>query len=233
MPNKDRERSSMYLQVRRENVLRLKVLASLSQEQFEELKNVFEQKVATVADPRAVADAVQGLQLTSTAEALGVALATFPLLYNFVAEGHKPRTVAASVIEALRTPDTDELSFSRNELAILRRRLEAILGSHDLTLKAKATALFLNRGAFLVGSKILTDVRPVFSLKSADSIEAFTVLHTLVLEISNDDEERSVRLAVDRSDLAELKKAIERAEEKEKATAKWIGTTGVNRVDIA
>lgn len=223
----------MHLHVRPENLKRLKILASLSDAQFDEVLEVLEVKVSTLADGEALRDATSGLKLSSPADVVGIAEAVFPLLFTYVAEGKKPSEVVAAVVAGIREHSTKPDSISGREATVLKGRLSAMLSSRTLGLKAKAAALVVNRGALLVSSKVLTDIRPVFSLQSAAAIDAFTVIHTLVLEVSEDGSEKPIHIALDRSDLDELKKAIERAEIKDKAISKWINTTGVARIDVS
>lgn len=218
----------MHLQVSQENARRLGKLAALTDDQFIELVETLERGVPTVADGEAVHDALLKLKLSSPEDAFEIAQAVFPLLFTFVAEGRKPADVVAGVVSGLRTK-----ADSARSMSTLRKRLAVLLGSKALSLKAKAAALFVNRGAILTGCKVITDVRPVFPVQSVATVEAFTVIHTLVLEISEDGSDRSLHLAIDRTDLAELKRAIERAEAKEKTTIKWIGTTGTTQIDVA
>lgn len=222
----------MHLHVRPENVRRLKKLAALSAPQFAEVLEVLERKVATLANGQALLDATSDLKLSPPADAIDVAEATLPLLFTYVAEGHKPAEVVAAVMSGLRDQGTSAERFNAKDSSVLKGRLSLILGSRTLALKAKAAALVLNRGSILSTARILTDVRPVFALQSASSVEAFTIIHTLVLDVSEGESDRSIHIAVDRSDLAALKKAIERAEKKDATISKWAGATGVVRIEV-
>ena len=218
----------MHLQVRPENVVRLKKLAALTDDQFAEIFDVLETKVSTLVTSESLLEAASGMTLSTPAEAMAIAEATFPLLFTFVADGNKPTDVVSAVLRSLRS----EKSLPPKDMGVLRGRLSAIIGSKVLALKAKGAALSMTRGTLLTGAKIITDVRPVFGAQAASTIDAFTVIHTLVLDVLEDGSQKAIHVAVDRTDLDDLKKAIARAEIKDKAISKWVDPTGVARIQV-
>jgi hypothetical protein len=218
----------MHLHVRAENVARLKRLAALTGDQFAEILDVLENKVSTLAATEALLEAARGMTLSAPAEAMAIAEATFPLLFTYVADGEKPADVVSAVLRSLRS----DKSVAAKDIGVLKGRLAAIVGSKVLALKAKGAALVMTRGNLLTGAKIITDVRPVFGAQAASSIDAFTVIHTLVLDVSENGMQKAIHVAIDRADLDALKKAIDRAEIKDKAISRWIDRTGVTRIRV-
>lgn len=218
----------MHLQVRPENVARLRRLASLTDDQFAEILDVLENKVSTLAASEALLEAAGEMTLSAPVEAVAIAEATFPLLFTFVADGNRPAEVVSAVLRSLRS----DKSVPPKDIRVLKGRLAAIVGSKPLALKAKGAALVMTRGTLLTGAKIITDVRPVFGAQAASSVDAFTVIHTLVLDVLKDGRQKAIHVAIDRTDLDALKKAIDRAETKDKAISKWVDSTGVARIQV-
>lgn len=66
-------------------------------------------------------------------------------------------------------------------------------------------------------SRVLTDVRPVFSSSVSDPPAALVVVHTLRLTYHSDGDMHSFYIALDAADLEDLREQIERAVEKEKS----------------
>ena len=90
----------------------------------------------------------------------------------------------------------------------------------------------LDRGLLLTDVKIVSDLRPVFSMVGADKVEAFTIIHTLVVDCYDRDVSKKFHIALDMSDIEKLKKAVDRAKSKEKALSKFVGAAGIAKIEI-
>ncbi|MGB0428918.1 MAG: hypothetical protein ACPGLV_00495 [Bacteroidia bacterium] len=96
---------------------------------------------------------------------------------------------------------------------------------------AKAQELAVNREKLLRSSKIITDIRPVFTDKESDSFSSAVVLFTLRLEYIEDGEDKISYFALDKSDLNRLKAQIERAEKKEELINDKMSSNSVNLIE--
>lgn len=222
----------MRLKVTADNARRLSVLGSLSPEAFEELLAFFESSLVVVGGKKEFLEGVDTLTACPSETAFDIGEAILPLLYAFVAEGEKPAEVAAAVVDGIRRQQRlNESGLATTNLAQVKKRLLTLLGSETLSLKAKAASLVQERPCVLDEARIISDLRPVFGFKSL-RIQAMTVLHTLVLECYEGTTTKSYHIALDASDLSNLKQAIERAEGKAKELSKLVSSTGITNIEV-
>lgn len=90
----------------------------------------------------------------------------------------------------------------------------------------KALSLITDHDKTFVGSRIFTDVRPVFDGDVDEPMLASLLIHTLKLTIREDGKPRSIYLVADSADLMELRKTIDRALEKAAALSTRINVSG-------
>jgi hypothetical protein len=85
-------------------------------------------------------------------------------------------------------------------------------------------------------AKILTDVRPVFGDGDDTSVTASIIVHTLKLgfHVSGPSAEshRELFVSLDSKDIVELKKVLERAEDKEKSLRTLLEATNTRLIDL-
>jgi hypothetical protein len=123
----------------------------------------------------------------------------------------------SDVIEALRGPTLEVLPSGEREQKF-RSRLTALLSAAPLAVSAKAQVLKREYPNLFHGAKVITDLRPIFGQSTKDSPDGVILDHTLkVVYHEGLGDHKELYLALDSSDLVELKKVIERAEEKEQA----------------
>lgn len=100
-----------------------------------------------------------------------------------------------------------------------RERLNTLLASEPLYFAAKSQGLRSAQNYVLVSSRIISDLRPIFSKNVEESPKAAIVIHKLHIHFSAgmEDEHKDIYLALDSDDLTALKEQIERAEKKQKS----------------
>lgn len=118
------------------------------------------------------------------------------------------------------------------EKKLLKIRLKKILADTNVKLRARAWSLVLERPSVLRSARILTDLRPVFTEKNPAAIEACTVIHTLVMNVQEGTDTKTVHIALDTKDLASLSESINRAERKEKVLNALASRAGVASLQI-
>ena len=95
---------------------------------------------------------------------------------------------------------------------------------------AKARDVMTDHQRLMCEARILTDVRPIFLPEVGGSPTAAVVVHTLKVSFHIGKDLEEFFVAMDHEDLAELKKAVERAEQKEAALLKvWPSSIPVLR----
>jgi hypothetical protein len=101
--------------------------------------------------------------------------------------------------------------------AQLAKRLEGLMQSPSLRLTAKAVDIRTEYEHVFADARILTDIRPVFSDRNADTPAAGVVVDTLKLDYyGTDGNRRSFYVALDEEDLVSIKEQATRALAKSK-----------------
>ena len=155
-----------------------------------------------------------------------------PLLLNDQYVMTSPVEVIRGVVNGLERTATKSLSWTATEKSLLKARLKRILSDSNVRLRARAWTLVLERPCVLLSARILTDLRPVFTSKNPASLEACTVIHTLVMEVREGAEPKTVHIALDTKDLTNLRTDIARAEQKEKILNALASRAGVLSLQI-
>jgi hypothetical protein len=106
----------------------------------------------------------------------------------------------------------------------IRGVLPPLLEINVLRLRAKAVDLQVDHANVLQSTRVLTDVRPVFGVKSTDDIQGMLVFHTLKISYFEDEGAKEIYLVLDDRDLAELKESLERAKHKATGIRKLLNT---------
>ena len=154
-----------------------------------------------------------------------------PLVANEQYSELPPDEVIRGVIEGLSRVDGYS-EWTAVEKKLLKVRLKKILTDTNVKLRSRAWSLVLERPSVLGSARILTDLRPVFTIKSPVAIEACTVIHTLVINVQEGEIAKTVHIALDTKDLASLRDSIGRAEQKEKALNALASRAGVASLQI-
>lgn len=127
---------------------------------------------------------------------------------------NSPAEKAAGIIgQALR----DDHKFDPESSSVLEKRLSSILKSSDsLVIVAKALNVMTEHDRIFLNARIISDIRPIFTT-SLDAPKAAVIIHNLVVTNAQNNEQMETFFALDDSDLKQLKRIIERAEEKSNA----------------
>lgn len=125
------------------------------------------------------------------------------------------------VVEALEDPEYETSPKSLSELYKAFSTLFSVKSTYHITDKARA--LTFQRENLLLNTRVITDIRPIFSDDDDCQIEGEVILHTLKIASQKGYNHDTIYFALDSDDLAELKVQIERAERKESNIRKRIG----------
>jgi hypothetical protein len=140
------------------------------------------------------------------------------------------RIDASELVIAL---DAEPLGITARLVAVLRRRLAALLAIEGVWLSARALDLTGTEPRLLIGARIITDLRPVFDPGEPESSltpTAGMVMHHLVLETFEAGDHSLWTIALDADDLITLRRAIDRAEQKAESLKALMG--GNKMVDV-
>jgi hypothetical protein len=113
-------------------------------------------------------------------------------------------------------------------------RLSALLALDSLnTVALKAKELQGESERTYCGSRVITDLRPVFG-ENIDESPSMIIVHTLKLGFHDDSTpgHRDFYVALDAADIAELKRTLQRAEEKTKKLKAMLDAAKLRSIDL-
>lgn len=114
----------------------------------------------------------------------------------------------------------------------LQNRLSRLLAASDLVALGKAIDVATEHDRVLHGSRVLSDIRPVFdSDVSTDPVGA-VITHTLRVDYFQDGETKTISFALDDYDLAQLRDVVSRAEEKQKTMSRLLERIALTKYDL-
>ncbi|HDR9081972.1 TPA: hypothetical protein QDA98_004603 [Burkholderia vietnamiensis] len=122
--------------------------------------------------------------------------------------------------EVLQEANADE------QMESLRQNLRKLLRVPSFALSSKATALLYENERSFLNARILTEVRPVFSLEE-DEIGAAIITQTLKLEYFAGNEQQELFVALDADDIQGLIDKLQRAQSKQKKLAELLDKASI------
>ena len=137
-------------------------------------------------------------------------------------------------VEELASAVTDDVREKKwlsedKDIEQLRERLRRLIALPVITLTAKATNLTNESSHAFSSARIMTDVRPLFVSRGSHlATSAALIVHTLKLEIRNDDDQYTSMTA---KELRELQTVISRAIRKEEKLREQLKPSAITIVD--
>jgi len=138
--------------------------------------------------------------------------------------------LAAQVLEVMRSSGKDSLAVPEDRRRQFLDSLSHLLGIDSIRLAAKAYGLRHDHERWLCEVKVITDLRPVFA-DVHEKPDRVIVGHTLRLGYHEDGKHKEFYVALNGSDVATLKKALQRAEDKESSLRSLITDSGLKEFD--
>jgi hypothetical protein len=125
--------------------------------------------------------------------------------------------LADEIINLISKGEIKELqSSSKDKLEILKRRITELLKIESVYYSAKAVQILMEHEHVFGSVRILTDCRPVFGKDVDNDLKASVIINMLQIHYHENGEHKEVYFALDEKDLLQLKRVIERAENKVK-----------------
>lgn len=119
------------------------------------------------------------------------------------------------VVNAVKTSDEYAEIFSSTDWIKFREMLETLFAIAPLACLAKAADIVAEHACIFSGSRVLTDIRPVFGADEA-TLSALFISHNLKLAYYDEGEEHELFLALDDDDIEKLIETLQRAQKKAK-----------------
>lgn len=181
-----------------------------------------EQLIGALSSSRSVADheemAAQIVERVPSiqAEDLRTILDTLYSLYYIRNTSEVRETkFLADLIQGIRDSKNSDLEIAAKDVPRLRRRFKKLLSIPAINVISKAVTLERDGEHLYCGAKILSDIRPFFGDDVADRPAAGVVTHTPKLTYHEEGEHKTFFLVLDRLDLENLQKTVERAQAKD------------------
>lgn len=206
----------------------LRELVELEEAAYQELSEALQKATPSIStDELAIAVAPKSLSEDQVQRILAVVMSL-----SLTREYHSLDT--ETVVADVASRASDDLGIT-NPAAVdtLRRRLTSFLDmERPLGVSARALGVLVDHERLFEGSRILTDLRPIFLSGNSDEPVAAVLVHHLKIESHTGDSHREHFFALDARDLRELRKMIDRAIRKEEALISLISGTQITYLPV-
>ena len=201
---------------------------ALEDNQREELISIFE-NLPIGATPQKASNAISQKLDLSENSAIEMSLTLFSIFSAFDRLDFSVEELVGEFIKAIKESKTlKELEISEN----FENQLFRLIDISNLTLTSKAIDLLTERGRILLSTRIISDVRPVFSGKDDLEIVGNLIIHNLKVAYKDNSNLKELFLALDSKDLSELKEQIIRTEKKEEKLRNTILPLDIPIIDL-
>jgi hypothetical protein len=205
-------------------------LADLSEEDFRSLEEAIREAQPTIMPPEFAEFVAPKVTLT-----LEMVKGIIEMLTGLIYVRDSDQLTTSAVIEdaifALHNSQGGSESLKGKD-AILRRRLLALLNlENPLGVITKASQLWVEREPFIRSLRILSDIRPIFGSDAEEGVLAAMIVNTLLIEYTEQNQRRSLSLALDSSDINSLRTALDRAEDKVRALSELLRSASVHLLE--
>lgn len=109
---------------------------------------------------------------------------------------------------------------------------EFLKQSKNFTTSIKATNLAYNRGRIIRNTRIITDIRPIFTTSPKDDLIGSIIVHNLKIEFMENDERKEYYFAIDSTDLKQIELQVRRARNKEDKLKKFISDSRLDLIEL-
>lgn len=125
-----------------------------------------------------------------------------------------------------------ELELADAEQSVLAERLNQLLASTDLQLVAKAVDIVGEQANNFHRSRVITDMRPVFSDAGEEAVDAAVITQTLIINYFDDGgQKRSLFVSLGEDHIRKLQHDLARAELKADAIRRLCASGSVRIID--
>jgi|SRR6185369_3569250 len=206
----------------------LRVLASLSEQQFADLRTALQSIPLEIRHHSIFAEREVKPPGITEADLESIRHAIFPL-----ALGASSIPVSLSeYLDDVIVAASEEEPLSEEQSTLIRERLNESLTIPSLQLVAKAYDVLTEHGSAYAIGRVVSDVRHVFG----DNVEkppiAAVVVHMLNITYSEGASRKTFVVALDNKDIDELSEALERAKKKRETLKSVILSAGIKHIDV-
>ncbi len=204
------------------------LLASLSPETFAEVEAAL-QAMPILINPQDLDAYCTTSTTTKPRELHEIARAGISLAGGRLSTDLDIPQFVAEVVAA--SADWEEFGDKPELQKTLAERVGILLSIDSVSMGAKAAIILHETPRHVIGTRILTDVRPIFGEGEITAPITSLIAHTLRIEYHEGGEIKSFFASLDRADIDKLKAQSDRALAKEVALKSTLGSAGINYTD--
>lgn len=216
----------MAIRIPKEDYDRVATLFAMSQPDLEVLKKALADAPPSIRSSKFVRNVQSRVSLDADVVDHAVRL----LLAVYSLQSQSPLNaaqVAEAICEAAPLTKDERLKVPFVGWELFKTYLTAFMSlERSLGVTSKAAFVAYQYPYHLHEARIMTDARPVFTKDASDGPAAYMVIHSLALEVHEDDKDQRWFVALDSTDLEQLRDAIDRALVKQEALQKSLEKTG-------
>jgi len=218
----------MALEIPKEDRGSITTIQTLSSASMEKLISAIKD-APLISDPQEMAAHVSKRVPSLQPGRLSRVLDTLYTLYHIrELSGVKHARFIEDLMDGIRD---SELRIAPKDLPKLQALLERLMSIDKLNTIAKAARLQRDGERLYCNSKILSDIRPVFSSDPAARPLGAVLTHTLKIGYHEGADHEEFHVVLDASDLAALSDVIRRAQAKDNSLRELLKTTGLPSLD--
>ncbi len=202
------------------------LLVGLSEQQMSSLKRALEKSAPTLDLSQLIKQIAPEVGLPE--EQVRKIVPVLTSLYSAKAElGLSPEDFGRKLFDAFSKTGNSALE-TPERAETFRKDIEALLSlDRSLGVTARAAAVMVEQPHVWQTSRILTDLRPVFSQGAGEPPTAFLLIHNLRITYREAGRTQEFFVALDDNDLRGLQAVIQRAVEKEASLRTLVSKTGI------
>lgn len=205
-------------------------LASMEDGAVRELNEVIGKNLETLMSPDEAVTVSRTFKTLPAATAFEMLNAIVPYIFGRVSNAIDASAEVGDLMRAVGGKKGDA-KWTKAEDKRLKANLTLLLEDPRTRLKAKSMRLLTTHEKQLDECEVLSDIRPVFSADGKLAAEAAVICHTLRISYI-DHEARDFFVALNLKDLKAVKRAIDRAIEKDQLLAQLISKIGIEYVCV-
>ena len=212
----------------------LSKVATLTEEQFQELYTGLENIPLRILQPRIYDDSGIELKTLSRDAVDSISNALFPLFGGRASSSVSPTTYANNLAEALKDESHDDIEWLRSDKTFSRfkERLIRLLSIDRVELIAKTYDLLTAHARTFIKARIISDIRPVFGESTETTPQTAIITHMLNITYHKDHDRREFVVALDTRDIQKLIDTLERAKAKTETLKSVIASTDMEYVEV-
>jgi hypothetical protein len=191
----------------------LAYLVSLNEQEFRNLVDAIEGAQPSVSRKKFASSVAQRFPI-KTEEAFSL----LGMLFSIYGIREQTKMSIPELVDAITDAATESPQhgsrFSGDKATILKGRLSALLSlSKSFRISLKAVELITEVDRVFCGSRILSDIRSVFS-ESSDAASGAMIIHNLQIAFHHSGKHDEFYVVLEEDELQQLKETIERAQKK-------------------